>query len=99
MTDLLILIRREAGVERPVKLTGNLVTADDMRNLLANSNLQQLLLFSPSLNSHQQVDYTIRPFQRTAAGDVFDDGSIKTNPSPPATATQAITAKVAMAVL
>jgi hypothetical protein len=69
----------------PVKLTGNLLSRDTMETLLSNAD-DNFLLFTPNLDPHQQVIYTVTPFQRTEAGDVLDSTSINTNPSPPATA-------------
>jgi hypothetical protein len=56
-----------------------------MEMLLSNSD-NNFLLFTPNLDPHQQVIYTVTPFQRTETGDVLDSTSINTNPSPPATA-------------
>lgn len=71
----------------PVKLTGSLVLADDMRSFLAVCNpADNYLLFTPTLDAHRQVQYIIRALQRTDTGDVVGDTSITTNPSPPATA-------------
>jgi hypothetical protein len=70
----------------PLKLTANLVWADDMQNLLKDSNPDDnFLLFTPAVDAHGQVYYQIQPFQHTASGDVLDNSSIDTNPSPPAT--------------
>jgi len=71
----------------PLKLTANLVTKDQMNTLLKNSSSEDnYLLFTPAVDVHAQVYYTITAFQHTATGDVLDSGSIDTNPSPPATA-------------
>jgi hypothetical protein len=74
-------------VEGPVKLTGNLVSAEDMRSLVERRDPDNnFLLFTPQLDQHQQMMYTVIPFKRTPTGDVFDSSSLNTNPSPPATA-------------
>jgi hypothetical protein len=71
----------------PLKLTGSLVAAADMQQLLAGTSPDDnYLLFAPTVDEHGQVYYGIKPFQRTATGDVFGSGGINTNPSPPATA-------------
>jgi|GEM_PF-1302326 len=84
----------------PLKLTGNLVTAANMRAFLASIDpADNFLQFSPLLDEHRQVRYSIRAFRRTPAGDIFDGGTINTNASPPATAIQPVTEMAAMPVL
>lgn len=70
----------------PLKLTGSVVAEVEMQQLLdGTSPDDNFLLFTPTVDAHGQVYYGIKPFQRTATGDVFGSGSINTNPSPPAT--------------
>lgn len=70
----------------PVRMAANLVSVAQMQGLLAGGNPKKdYLLFTPALNSQNQVYYTITGFQRTDMGDLFDDQTIDTNPSPPAT--------------
>lgn len=70
----------------PVRMAANLVSVASMNILLPGGNSKKdHLLFVPALNNQNQVYYTITGFQRTDHGDIFDDQSIDTNPSPPAT--------------
>lgn len=70
----------------PLKLTGSVVSVTQMLSILPPGSPNNYLLFTPVLDAHGQIYYTIQPFYRTATGDVIDSGSINTNPSPPATA-------------
>jgi hypothetical protein len=70
----------------PLKLTSNLVSAEAMANFLKTINSDDnFLLFTPQVDGYGQVSYAITAFQHSDTGDVFDSGSLNTNPSPPAT--------------
>ena len=69
----------------PLKLTGSVVPADAMRNLINENEDDNWLLFTPVVDEYRQVYYTIQTLKRTATGDVLGGGTINSNPSPPAT--------------
>ncbi|HVU95434.1 MAG TPA: hypothetical protein VHE34_09425 [Puia sp.] len=69
----------------PLKLTGSVVSVDQMLSILPPGSNNNYLLFTPVVDPHGQIYYSIQPFYRTATGDVLGSGSINTNPSPPAT--------------
>ena len=74
-------------VNGPLQLSANQVAAQLLRNLLIDpkGSFDQLL-FIPYLDLSQRVYYTIYGLKKTVTGMVLSDGSVDTNPSPPATA-------------
>lgn len=77
----------------PIKLTANLVTADAMKDYLHGlDDEDNFLVFTPAMDAHGQVYYTISALQHTDTGDMVDTdgGTINSNPSPPATAMTAV---------
>ena len=74
-------------VNGPLQLSANQVQAQLLRELLIDPKGSfENLLFIPYLDLSQRVYYTIYGMKQTPTGMVLSDGSVDTNPSPPATA-------------
>ena len=74
-------------VNGPLQLSANMVQAQLLRDLIGGpQGGYEHLLFIPYLDRSQRVYYTIYGMKRSPTGMVLSDGSVDTNPSPPATA-------------
>jgi hypothetical protein len=81
------------SISGPIKLTSNMLTVQEVQNLLAGDSQKDYLLFTPNLNTENQVYYTVSvvPGSTGLKGTVTTaktappgSGGSTTNPSPPA---------------
>jgi hypothetical protein len=94
--DILLPVDNQAALfSGPIKLTSNIFSVADVKALLGNDpSGKDYLLFTPNLNTDQQVYYTVTVVPSAAGlkdattktvATSSGSGGSSTNPSPPAT--------------
>jgi len=72
-------------INGPIVMTNNVISIEDVQNLIVNALPDDYLLFIPTVNADNDIFYHIKFCQGTPDGRVRGGGGDDTNPSPPAT--------------